>query len=128
MSQDREDEITSEDVKVVMDESHDLSHELAERLLATIAAFVAEKGQKPNGRNVATLGIILWATEIPASVCRRLCRDSKMTKEMVNAVRHQASDCARSYYEAMADTQKAPIEDLLEQVSFVIKPDKNYEH
>lgn len=126
MSQeDCEDEIESD--AAVMEQAHDLSHELAERLLATIDAFVAEKGQKPNGRNVASLGIILWATEIPASVCRRLCRDGKVTKDMVNAVRHQASDCARSYYEAMADARDKA-EDLTRDVGFIVNPDQKYEH
>ena len=105
-----------------IDSKHDLAHELAERLLSCIDAFVMEKGSSE-----ACLPVILLATEIPASVSRRLCRDAGMLKEGVNNLRGQASQCALSYYEERASLSKreTPGFDLS---GFVIKPGDEYQH
>ncbi len=77
-----------------IDSHHDLAHELAERLLLCIDAFVAEKGKAE-----APLPVILLATEIPASVTRRLCHDAGMTKVAMKHLQGQASECSMLYHE-----------------------------
>jgi len=105
-----------------IDSAHDLAHELAERLLSCIDSFVAEKGSKE-----AVLPVILLATEIPASVSRRLCRDAGMLREGVTSLRSQASKCALAYYDERATIAKSEKLDVgLE--GFVIKPGGEYQH
>lgn len=104
-----------------IDSSHDLAHELAERLLSCIDSFVAEKGK------TASLPVILLATDIPASVTRRLCRDAGMLKETVRSLQGQASQCALAYYdERAALTTKGQKLDV--EGAFVIRPDGEYQH
>ena len=104
------------------DSHHDLAHELAERLLSCIDSFVAEKGK------TASLPVILLATEIPASVSRRLCRDAGLLKEGVRNLQAQASQCALAYYDERAALTKGKGEKLDVEGAFVIHPDGEYQH
>jgi len=104
-----------------IDSKHDLAHELAERLLSCIDAFVMEKGASE-----ACLPVILLATEIPASVSRRLCRDAGMLKEGVNNLRGQASQCALGFYDERARVAKT---DSIESLgAFIIRSDQSLKH
>jgi hypothetical protein len=104
-----------------IDSKHDLAHELAERLLSCIDSFVAEKGKQ-----TCTLPVVLMATEIPASVSRRLCRDAGM-KESVKGIQAQAAQCAVPYYEDRAATSKSKKLDAT-LMGFIINPGDEYPH
>jgi hypothetical protein len=104
------------------DSHHDLAHELAERLLSCIDAFAAEKGK------TSSLPVILLATEIPASVSRRLCRDAGMLKDGVRSLQAQASQCAMAYYDERAKLPMPKAEKLDVEGAFVIHPDDEYQH
>ena len=99
-----------------LEKHHETAHELADRLLACIDAFVHEKSA-----DVATLPVVLWATEIPASVCRRLVRDAGMKKDSVTEIRKNASNCALPIYESRATI-------LEDKGLFVVKTDQTVQH
>jgi hypothetical protein len=82
----------TEEEKVVMHD-HALAHELHERLMECMSRFV---GDTVGSDGRVRLNVIVQAAEMAASTTRRAAIEAGWPKEVLDAFRKAASECARS--------------------------------